>query len=291
MKTLGVLANLSKPAARETLRRIADCARRLDLRLATCDQTARLLPEARLWQPQTFRRKIEALLALGGDGAMLYAVRMIGDADIPVLGVNLGSLGFLTSVPVDRVEEALAALAGGQCIESCRTRLECRLIRGRRNLGRHYALNDVVLGWGTTSRVVTLTLSVNGEPVDTTVCDGLIVSTPTGSTGHSLSAGGPVLHPGSPVFVVNPICPHTLSNRPIVIPDGSVVEIQVESADKNLLLVVDGQEHSAVRKGDRVRVSLADRGVRILNLPGYSYFNVLRKKLHWSGSSVERGEK
>lgn len=286
MKTIGIIANCSKPAAREALRRIAVRARTLGLRLATCDATRRLLSEADACQPATFRRRIDALMALGGDGTMLYAVRMIGAADIPVLGVNLGSLGFLTSVPLDRIEPALDALATDACIESRRSLLDCRLIRGRKTLVRHRALNDVVLGWGATSRIVTLSLRIDGEAVNTLVCDGLIVSTPTGSTGHSLSAGGPVLHPGSPAFVINPICPHTLSSRPMVIPDDSRVELQIESADKKLLLVVDGQDHSAVSFGDRILISRAERGVRILNLPGYSYFNVLRQKLHWRGSSV-----
>jgi NAD+ kinase len=286
MKTIGIIANSSKPAAPLALRCIADRAKSLGLRLVTCDDTRRLLPEANACTPTGFRRRIDALMALGGDGTMLYAVRMIGDADIPVLGVNLGSLGFLTSVPLDRIEPALEALAAGSCIESRRALLDCRLIRGGKTLGRHRALNDVVLGWGATSRVVTLSLQVDGEVVSTLVCDGLIVSTPTGSTGHSLSAGGPVLHPGSPAFVINPICPHTLSNRPMVIPDDSRVELRVESADKKLLLVVDGQEHATVSSGDRVRIARAARGVRILNLPGYSYFNVLRQKLHWRGSSL-----
>lgn len=286
MKTLGVIANCTKPAAASALRRIAAGARRLGFGLAVCDGTRALLPEAAACAPERFRRRIDTLVALGGDGTMLYAARMIGAADIPLLGVNLGSLGFLTSVTLDRIEPALEALAAGECVESRRALLDCRLIRGRRTLGRHRALNDVVIGWGATSRVVRLSLEVDGEAVSTLVCDGLIVSTPTGSTGHSLSAGGPVLHPGSPAFVINPICPHTLSNRPMVIPDDSRVELRVESADKKLLLVVDGQDHSAVSSGDRIRIERAERGVRILNLPGYSYFNVLRQKLHWRGSST-----
>lgn len=290
MKTIGVIANLSKPAAPEALRRLEARARERGMRLATCDGTRRLLSRARADSPAGFRRRIDALMALGGDGTMLYAVRTLGAADVPVLGVNLGSLGFLTSVTLDHVEQAVDALAEGACVESRRARLDCRLIRAGRTLSRHVALNDVVIGWGSTSRVVTLTLRIDGEPVDVTVCDGLIVSTPTGSTGHSLSAGGPVLHPATPAFVVNPICPHTLSNRPMVIPDGSVVELRVESANKKLLLVVDGQDHSAVAPNDRIRLSRAARGARILHLPGTSYFEVLRRKLHWRGSNLGKAQ-
>lgn len=153
-------------------------------------------------------------------------------------------------------------------------------------MGPYYALNDIVIGWGESSRVVTLGVKIDGADVSEYVCDGLIVSTPTGSTGHSLSAGGPIVQPGAPVFVLNPICPHTLSNRPMVISDDRQIEIRVCASDKRQLLVIDGQDQHAMEQGDQVELSRADRRVRFIHLPGFSYYELLRQKLNWRGSST-----
>jgi NAD+ kinase len=147
-------------------------------------------------------------------------------------------------------------------------------------------MNDVVVSRGATSRVVTLDVSVDGDAVTSYVCDGLIVATPAGSTGHSLSAAGPILVPATKAFVVSLICPHTLSSRPLVVPDGAEIEIAAADTGGQLLLSVDGQVGQPLLEGDRVTVRRSERDVRLIHLPGYSYFRVLRQKLHWSGSSV-----
>jgi NAD+ kinase len=213
-------------------------------------------------------------------------VRALNGADKPVLGVNLGSLGFLTSVTEEELDRALDVLQKGSFTTSVRSIADCRLIRGSKELGRYRALNDAVIGWGTSSRVNTLALDVDEEQVASYACDGLIVSTPTGSTGHSLSAGGPILTPDSPCFVVSPICPHTLSNRPLVVSDQRTITVHVAKALGRLVLSVDGQEELAIEQGDRLEVRRSPQSVRFVHLPGYSYFSVLRQKLLWRGSSV-----
>ena len=285
MKTIGVLANCRKPEAAEILKRLSSKAAERGLQLVTCNEAGRLLAQSVRVSNRTFAQKIDVLLALGGDGTMLKAVRALQGRDIPVLGVNIGSLGFMTSVTQDNLERAIDVLVKGNYTTSTRAIAECSLMRRGKKIGEYRALNDVAIGWGNSSRVVNLELSIDGESVTSYVCDGMIVSTPTGSTGHSLSAGGPILHPETPVFVINLICPHTLSNRPVVISDRSVVSVCVVETAKKLLLSVDGQEEQSIVAGDQLEIRRSVKGVRFIHLPGYSYFSVLRQKLHWRGSS------
>jgi NAD+ kinase len=286
MKKIGVLANCRKPAALAVLSRLAEKAAAFGMKLYTCDATGDVLPRAIRVSPSFFVGQIDVLMALGGDGTVLRAVRTLGGSDKPVLGVNLGSLGFLTSILEANLDRALEVLCKGTFTTSIRSIAECRLFRGKRRIACFRGLNDVVVGWGISSRVNTLSVSVDGESVATYVCDGLIISTPTGSTGHSLSAGGPILHPASPCFVLSVICPHTLSTRPVVVSDQSRITVQIVKALKKLLLSVDGQEGCAVQQGDRLEIRRFAKSVRFVHLPGYSYFSVLRQKLNWRGSSI-----
>ncbi|HIE10230.1 MAG TPA: NAD(+)/NADH kinase [Kiritimatiellae bacterium] len=165
--------------------------------------------------------------------------------------------------------------------------LRCTIRRAQTGeVSEYHALNDFAMGWGETTRVATLEVAVNGEAVTSYVCDGLIVSTPTGSTGHSLSAGGPIVHPGCNVMIVNPICPHTLSNRPLILSADSVVEVQVGDTPKRLLFSADGQQHERVAEGDCLTVKKSVRTAHIVFLESTRYFALLRHKLHWRGSSV-----
>jgi len=230
MKTIGVIANIAKPQARAVLEEVASTARTLKLRLVALPETARFLPGARRVTAGRFARGLDAVLALGGDGTLLHAARLVQLSGIPILGVNLGNLGFLTTATVEELPAGLALLARGGYRLSPRTVLEATAYRGARKLGGYRALNDVVAGWGRSSRITTFAVEVDGEMITSYRCDGLIVSTPTGSTGHSLSAGGPILHPEADVLLLNVICPHTLSARPIVLPDRSRVTITVTGA-------------------------------------------------------------
>ncbi len=289
IQSIGVSANLLKPRAGATLERLHRQAAHLGFALVVSDEpTAHLLPGARLVSPEEFPRAIDLLLALGGDGSMLHAARLLQGADVPLLGVNLGSLGFLTTVADEDLECALDVVREGRHTTRERTVAECTLHAAcdHQTRGPYRALNDVVVGWGESSRVVTLAVRADGVPVESYLCDGLILATPTGSTGHSLSANGPILHPESPVFVLNPICPHTLSNRALVVPDSTAIEIEVAHSKKCQLLVIDGQDSHQVGEGDVIRVRKAAQGVRVVHIPGYNYYALLRQKLHWRGSAI-----
>lgn len=259
------------------------------LHLAVCDDSAHFVPEAKIIKPQSFIKKIDLLMAFGGDGTMLSAVRLLNGRDIPVLGVNLGSLGFLTSVSQEDVESALDCVANGKFSISRRSVVECSVKRKGKEISRYRALNDLVIDRGASLRVVTLNMAIEGEEVSSFVCDGLIVSTPTGSTGHSLSSGGPILHPESAVFVICLICPHTLSSRPLVIPDNKAITVEVAKNAGDLVLSVDGQTGEPLKTADRIEVRRSAAQAHFVQLPGYSYFSVLRQKLYWRGSTGPRG--
>jgi len=286
MKNIGVTANVGKQRAPEVLKRLCHSAKRRGIRLFGPPETAAVgegIEEAR--GTELFP-KIEALVALGGDGTMLRAVRELDGRDIPIMGINIGSLGFLTSVQEEDIDKAFGCLEKNDFTIGVRRMAECRVLRAGAEIGRYRALNDVVLQNGPSSRVIGLNMAVDGQPVTQYVCDGLIVSTPTGSTGHSLSAGGPILSPDARVLVVSLICPHTLSSRPLVLPDTSAITVTVAEAVEGILLTVDGQVGMDLKEGDVVDVRASDCRVRFMHMPGYSQFAVLRQKLHWSGSNV-----
>ncbi len=285
-KPIGVFANCSKPSAAAVLGRFAAAARRLGLCLAADPATARLLPGARCLPPERLASAVSLLIVFGGDGTMLRAVRLLGGRPTPVLGVNLGSLGFLSSVTEADAERALACAAAGRCALERRVLAECRVRRGRATVFRARALNDIVIDRGICARIVTLEMAVAGEAVSSFACDGLIVATPTGSTAHSLAAGGPILHPGTAAFVVSLICPHTLSSRPLVIPDDRRIAIGVARSTGDLLLSVDGQAGEPLRPGDRVEIRRSRAAAVFARMPGASYYAVLRQKLHWRGSTL-----
>lgn len=285
MKTIGVFANCQKPSASAVLRQVLKKAGKHGLRLASCDQTASLIPGIEKVEPEEFVKKIDFLMAFGGDGTMLSAVRMLNGREIPVLGVNLGSLGFLTSVSQEDVERAVDCVARGRYFTSKRSMAECVVKRTGKEICRYRALNDLVIERGSSLRVVTLNMAIEGEEVSSFVCDGLIVSTPTGSTGHSLSTGGPVLHPEGAVFVISLICPHTLSTRPLVISDSKHITVEVARTAGDLVLSVDGQIGETLKTADVVEIKRSAAFVHFIRLSGYSYFSVLRQKLHWRGST------
>ncbi len=285
LRQIGVIANPEKPRAREALGRLAKCAANLGIEVLPDAAAAGLMGRGQGVEPEDMFRRMDALIVLGGDGTLLRAARALDGLDKPVLGVNLGGLGFLTSVAEPDLERAVECLVKGTFLESVRAVAECCVRRRGLETARHRALNDVVLA-SATMRVVTLILDVGGERVSDFICDGLIVSTPTGSTGHSLSGGGPVIVPEARVFVVTPICAHTLSTRPLVVPDDATIRMEVGEGSGRASLSVDGQVGEMLEEGEAVEVRRSTSGIRFLHLPGHSHFAVLRQKLHWRGSSV-----
>lgn len=286
MKTIGIFANCDKPSAPRILRRLNKRASQLGLRLMAADPVAAMLPDAQRVTPDEFIRRIDLLMVLGGDGAMLHAIRLLRGQAVPVLGVNLGSLGFLTSVAQQDLDYALDCLRRGNYVTSQRTLLDCFVHRQGRIISRYRALNDVVINRGASARIITLKLLMNDEEVSSYRADGLIVSTPTGSTGHAVSAGGPILHPAARAFVINLICPHTLSARPLVIADENKLAVIIAKSAGDLVLSVDGQVGEPLKASDRIEIRRSAKRVRLMHLPDYSYFAVLRQKLHWRGSTI-----
>ncbi len=283
---MGVIINTKRPRAAGVLDELRHLAEGYGFNLYAEDFAMAKILGAKHLPIKDFGKKVDMALALGGDGTVLYTARALHQFDLPIMGINLGSLGFLTSVGDSEMAEALGAIANKSYKISERDVATCRIFKKGSLLGEESALNDIVLGWGASSRIVTLKLSIDGEQIGTFMCDGMIVSTPTGSTGHSLSAGGPILHPGIGGFGINVICPHTLSSRPLVVPNSSLIEIEVVHAAKELILSIDGQDEYKMGQGDRVEIRRSTHPVKFLQLQGHSYFSVLAQKLHWRGSSL-----
>jgi len=226
--------------------------------------------------------RADMVVVLGGDGTLISTARIIGERDIPILGVNLGSLGFLTEIALDELYPALEKCLAGDYRVSERIMLRAVVERDGNETASHLVLNDVVINKGALARIVDLKTKVNSFDLATFKADGLIISTPTGSTGYSLSAGGPIVNPSMNCIVITPICPHTLTNRPIVIHDGSVVDITVSSLDdEDIYLTLDGQVGLELRSGDRIRVSRASHTAKLVMSEERDYFAVLRTKLKW----------
>ncbi len=220
-------------------------------------------------------------VVVGGDGTMLGVGRQLARHDIPLIGINQGRLGFITDIPLDGYREALASMLQGAYDEDRRSLMHARVMRDGHCVFDALALNDVVVNRGATSGMVELRVEVDGHFVASQRADGLIVASPTGSTAYALSAGGPLLHPSIPGWVLVPIAPHTLSNRPLVLHDASEVSIEVV-AGRDASANFDMQSLASLLHGDRIIVRRSQHQVRFLHPRGWSYFDTLRKKLHWN---------
>jgi NAD+ kinase len=220
-------------------------------------------------------------LVVGGDGTMLGIGRRLAPYNVPLIGINQGRLGFITDIPLDSFEATLTPMLGGQYEEDRRTLMHARVLRGDQCVFDALAMNDVVVNRGATSGMVELRVEVDGHFVANQRADGLIVASPTGSTAYALSAGGPLLHPSNPGWVLVPIAPHTLSNRPIVLADAAEIAIVVV-AGRDASANFDMQSLASLSHGDRITVRRSQHHVRFLHPKGWSYFDTLRKKLHWN---------
>jgi NAD+ kinase len=228
--------------------------------------------------------QIDALVTLGGDGTLLRGARFLDGRDIPILGVNLGRVGFLTSCQSNDFEPALRHLAGGEYVAQPRMAISGRAINAEGETRKQWrALNDFVLHKGGFARVVRLNIFVDGESIGTYAADGVVISTPTGSTAYSLSAGGPVVVPTVESMLITPVSPHTLGIRPLVIPPDAEVTVEANETPTELLVTVDGQVGTSFVKGEKLKVRRADSPVRIVRFPGTTFFERMRVKLGWGG--------
>ena len=248
------------------------------------ENCAGLLPDSGLRQLDLEQLSAECDLAIviGGDGTMLRAARMLAEYDVPLLGINRGRLGFLTDIPADSFEIHLGEILDGNYVEGERFQLHCQVNRDNQSIIERDAFNDVIIQKWNIARLIELETYVNQTLVHSQRADGMIVATPTGSTAYALSGGGPILHPALDALVLVPICPHTLSNRPIVIEGNSIVEIVVGTPEiDHARLSCDGEIACELVAGDRVCIRKKDKKVRLIHPANHNHFNTLRKKLNW----------
>ena len=225
----------------------------------------------------------EFVVVFGGDGTMLHAARKFARSGMPVVGINVGKFGFLSEATVTESREVLEDILAGRYQVRERMMLQCRLERSGRAVLETLGLNDAVISRTSLSRLITIDLLVDGETVTTYRADGLIVATPVGTTAHSLAASGPLLMPELEAFVVSPICPHTLSNRPIVLPPDKVLQMLPRGGAENPALTVDGQVYQTLEEGDAVHVRRAEEKLRLIQTGRRTFFQTLQDKLGWSG--------
>ena len=224
----------------------------------------------------------ELLVVIGGDGTLLAAARLLGGRPVPILAINHGGLGFLTAVMLPELYPELEKVLAGEFATDRRVMLDTCLLRGSDVVAAQRALNDVVINKGTLARIIELETHVNDQHVSTFRADGLIIATPTGSTAYNLSAGGPIVHPDMSAMLVTPICSHTLTNRPLVLPGQARVTVRLKSAsDEGVYMTVDGQIGIEMEAGDRLEVGPSSEGVLLVAPEGKNYFDVLRDKLKW----------
>ncbi len=225
--------------------------------------------------------EVELVVVMGGDGTLLSVARHYGRLNVPILGVNVGGLGFLTEVSLDELYQAMEQVLAGRYEVENRLALTASLFRDGALYWQENVLNDVVINKGALARIIELTAWIDGEYLTTYRADGLIVSTPTGSTAYTLSAGGPIVYPTLSHIIVIPICPHTLSNRPIILPDTCTVAVTFDEKVFDVYLTLDGQVGQALRAGDRVEIRPAPYRIKLIKSPQRSYFEILRAKLGW----------
>lgn len=282
---IGLIGNADKSACADTVRAAARLLRRAGRTLVCDAETGKLarlkcdiVPDAK-----AVARAADLILVFGGDGTMLRAARQIAGSKTPMLGINIGGLGFLTAVGADKMAEALKLIWRGEFSFESRALIEATgVCHGKRV--HAIALNDIVITRGAESRLIALDVSVNGESVTRYRCDGLIISSPTGSTAYSLAAGGAIVLPTADVFVLTPICPHALSNRSIILPLASTVRVKASNTVPAAFLNADGQIIGELDAGDEVTIRRSKSAVRLMRLADSSFLEAMRRKLHWRGT-------
>lgn len=246
-------------------------------------------PEESIRIPNT----VDWVVVLGGDGTLLGAARKVGRYGVPILGVNLGGLGFLTSIPLTGLYPAIERMLKGELEVESRLMLETKVIREEDEICRFPVLNDLVINKGPLARIIDLDVYINEQFLTTFRADGLIISTPTGSTAYNLSAGGPILYPTMANFILTPICPFTLSNRPIILPDSDTIYIKMgKESEEKVHLTFDGQVGFDFSYGDKVMIYKSKERIKLIRSPDQTYFEILRAKLMWGGATYnEDGDK
>lgn len=226
---------------------------------------------------------VDVVIAFGGDGTMLRAARVLGLSGVPLLGVNLGSLGYLTDVPIEELATAVKALLAGEYHLDARSRVYCSVWRDEERIATSNALNDLVVNMGPLPRALDMEILMDGDSLGRFLGDGLIVSTPTGSTAYNLSAGGPICQSTVPCLLVAPICPHSLGMRPLIVADNTEISLILHETGDGAVLTADGQKTHVLADGDRLSFKEAHQEVALVKFPHSSFYRVMRHKLNWGG--------
>ncbi len=234
--------------------------------------------------------KVDLIAVLGGDGTMLRTARYVAQHPVPIVGINMGTFGYLTEVNLNETYAAFELILKGDFLTEKRMMLDIKIRRGNKTIGSGIVLNDVVINRGNLSRIVELETSINNQYLTTYKSDGLIISTPTGSTAYSLSAGGPIVFPGKELIIINPICPHTLTNRPVIFPEYSDLQITLWSKGNGATVTLDGQESYRITSGDIMTIRKSKHYTRLVLSPHRSYGEILRSKLGWGSLPTGTGK-
>lgn len=287
IKRVGLIGNFEKVSCAEAVGKAARLLRAAGRQVLCDSDTARLANlRGEVWpDAAALAKEADLLLVFGGDGTMLRVAREIAGSQTPILGINIGRLGFLTAVSSADLGRALQHVWKGEFNFELRSLIEAHA-RCRGKIVQQSAMNDLVISRGIASRLIELRVSVDDEPLTRYRCDGLIVSSPTGSTAYSLAAGGAVVFPTAEVFQLTPICPHTLSNRSLILPLSSRICVNVLNSKPTTVLSADGQLVTELSAGDQITIRRSRQIVRLMHLEGSSFFETLRVKLHWRGANL-----
>jgi len=282
MKHIGIIAKIHTPGIQTLVQELTQWLTERGLQVFFDQRTGKLLEQANEIHPKTkLPALVDMIMVLGGDGTLLSVARLIGEYDVPILGINLGGLGFLTEVTLQEMYLALDHVLQHEFTVTKRLLLKAYVSRDEEHIAEYSALNDVVMTKGALARIIDLHVHINDQDMTMCKADGLIIATPTGSTAYNLAAGGPIVHPDIHALIMTPICPHTLTNRPVVLPDDSVLTITLKSENEDVFLTLDGQVGFALRYQDTVRVQKASSTISLISPPKRSYFEILRTKLKW----------
>jgi NAD+ kinase len=281
LKKVGIYAKKNHPDAEQLALLICDRLKQDNVEVMLEDSLAELIGQVNGHAGEDIPAQVDLVIVLGGDGTLISVARQIGAQSVPILGINLGRLGFLTEITRDELPEMLELIIRGDYEVSDRMMLDAIIHRDGQEVGKYTVLNDVVINKGALARIIDLETSVDGRHLSTFKADGLIISTPTGSTGYNLAAGGPIIFPEINCLAISPICPHMLTNRPIVVWRNSVIEIRVNFEDDVVFFTADGQVGRELLPGDVVEVRRSDARTRLITSPSKDYFEILRTKLSW----------
>jgi NAD+ kinase len=281
IKKVGIIANIRKATALECSAGLKKWLLEQGLEVFLDEEIAAAIGDKDGLDRRNLADKADLLVVLGGDGAMLRAARSVREFEIPIVGINLGTFGYLTEINLNEMYPSLARILRGDYSTEDRMMLDLQVIRNERTSCEFTVLNDVVISRGNLSRIIDMETAVDDHYLTTFRADGLIISTPTGSTAYSLSAGGPIVFPSQNVIIVNPICPHTLTNRPIILPCNITVSVKVWSEEEGVNVDLDGQESVSLKSGDTLIVRRSRYVTTLVSSSNRDYLEILRSKLGW----------